>query len=75
MQSATLEIPDGMGVIVRTAGVGRSKEELDWDLEYLLGIWESIKAAVVSVPAPKLDLSRQQRGHQGGTRSSVIGSR
>jgi len=49
-----IEIPDGMGVIVRTAGVGRSKEELDWDLEYLLGIWESIKAAVVSVPAPKL---------------------
>jgi len=49
-----VEIPAGMGVIVRTAGVGRSQEELDWDLEYLLGIWESIKAAVVSVPSPTL---------------------
>jgi ribonuclease E len=43
-----LEIPEGMGVIVRTAGVGRSNEELTWDLEYLLGIWESIKMGVVS---------------------------
>jgi ribonuclease E len=49
-----LEIPDGMGVIVRTAGVGRSNEELEWDLEYLLGIWESIKTAVVSVGSPAL---------------------
>lgn len=49
-----LEIPDGMSVIIRTAGVGRSKEELSWDLEYLMGIWESIKAAVVKVPGPAL---------------------
>jgi len=49
-----LEIPDGMGVIVRTAGVGRSNEELTWDLEYLLGIWESIKTAVVSTTGPAL---------------------
>ena len=32
---AALQIPDGMGVIIRTAGVGRSAEELQWDLDYL----------------------------------------
>ena len=37
-----LEIPDGMGVIIRTAGVGRSAEELQWDLNYLLQLWEAI---------------------------------
>jgi ribonuclease E len=49
-----LEIPNGMGVIVRTAGVGRSNDELVWDLDYLLAIWESIKKAVVSVSSPAL---------------------
>ncbi len=49
-----LEVPEGMGVIVRTAGVGRSNEELTWDLEYLLGIWESIKTAVVGTTGPAL---------------------
>ena len=36
------DIPAGMGVIVRTAGVGRSSEELNWDLSYLLQLWEAI---------------------------------
>jgi ribonuclease E len=49
-----LEVPRGMGVIIRTAGVGRSIEELNWDMEYLLGIWEAIKKAVVERPAPFL---------------------
>ncbi|MCL4775949.1 MAG: Rne/Rng family ribonuclease [Gammaproteobacteria bacterium] len=49
-----LEVPGGMGVIIRTAGVGRSTEELNWDMQYLLSIWEAIKAAVVSRPAPFL---------------------
>jgi len=49
-----LEIPDSMGVIIRTAGVGRSKEELDWDLTYLMGIWDSIKQAVVTSSGPTL---------------------
>jgi ribonuclease E len=49
-----LEVPRGMGVIIRTAGVGRSVEELNWDMGYLLGIWEAIKKAVVSRPAPFL---------------------
>jgi ribonuclease E len=49
-----LNIPKGMGAIVRTAGVDRSPEELQWDLDYLLQIWEAIKAAVVQHPAPFL---------------------
>ncbi|MCC7257681.1 MAG: Rne/Rng family ribonuclease [Gammaproteobacteria bacterium] len=49
-----LEVPRGMGVIIRTAGVGRSVEELNWDMEYLLGIWEAIKKAIVGRPAPFL---------------------
>ncbi|MFK7976363.1 MAG: Rne/Rng family ribonuclease [Halioglobus sp.] len=40
-----LEIPNGMGVIVRTAGVGRSGEELQWDLNYLLQLWDAIHKA------------------------------
>ncbi len=49
-----LNIPNGMGVIIRTAGVGRSNEELTWDLDYLKGIWESIITAVDSTPGPAL---------------------
>ena len=49
-----VDVPEGMGVIVRTAGVGRSPEELKWDMDYLLGIWEAIKKAAVSRPAPFL---------------------
>ncbi|MGD8498776.1 MAG: ribonuclease E, partial [Chromatiales bacterium] len=49
-----LEIPTGMGVIVRTAGVGRSPEELQWDFEYLLSLWEAIQKAEAEYPAPVL---------------------
>ncbi|MFZ8890023.1 MAG: ribonuclease E/G, partial [Pseudomonadales bacterium] len=49
-----LTIEDGMGVIVRTAGVGRSSEELQWDLDYLGQIWEAIGRAVEENPAPQL---------------------
>lgn len=49
-----LEIPDGMGCIIRTAGVGRSEEELAWDLTYLLSIWDAIKQVVVDRPSPFL---------------------
>ncbi|MBT8443737.1 MAG: Rne/Rng family ribonuclease, partial [Gammaproteobacteria bacterium] len=49
-----LSIPDGMGCIVRTAGMGRSDEELNWDLDYLMGIWEAIQGAVRDNPAPAL---------------------
>lgn len=49
-----LQPPDGMGCIVRTAGVGRSEEELRWDLDYLLSVWERIKEVVITRPAPFL---------------------
>lgn len=39
---SVLDIPEGMGVIIRTAGVGRSPEELQWDLSYLLQLWTAI---------------------------------
>lgn len=38
-----LEIPEGMGLIVRTAGVGKDAEELQWDLNYLLQLWQAIE--------------------------------
>jgi hypothetical protein len=40
-----LEIPNGMSVIARTAGIGRSAEELQWDLNYLLQLWNAIDEA------------------------------
>ena len=49
-----LQIPDGMGAIVRTAGVGRSAEELQWDLDNLKTQWEQISAAAKDRPAPFL---------------------
>ncbi len=41
----SLIIPEGMGIIVRTAGVGRNQQELQWDLDYLLKVWQSIEEA------------------------------
>ncbi len=49
-----LTIPDDMGVIIRTAGVGRDAEELQWDLDYLLQVWRSVAEAALSKPAPFL---------------------
>ena len=51
---SALEIPNGMGVIIRTAGVGRSSEELQWDLNYLLQLWDTITKASDEVKAPIL---------------------
>ena len=51
---AQIEIPDGMGVIVRTAGVGRSSEELNWDLNYLLQLWQAIQNADETEQTPSL---------------------
>ena len=49
-----LEIPEGMGVIVRTAGVGRGQEELQRDVDYLLQLWQTIQRAGEESPAPAL---------------------
>jgi ribonuclease E len=49
-----LTIPDGMGAIVRTNGVGRSAEELQWDLDYLVQLWQSIEQASGARKAPFL---------------------
>ncbi|GIX36520.1 MAG: hypothetical protein KatS3mg126_2299 [Lysobacteraceae bacterium] len=49
-----LAIPEDMGVIIRTAGVGRDAEELQWDLDYLLLVWRAIAEAALSKPAPFL---------------------
>ncbi|SEM72527.1 ribonuclease E, partial [Halomonas caseinilytica] len=49
-----LTVPDKMGLIVRTAGIGRSPEELQWDLDYLVQVWESITGEAGKRPAPFL---------------------
>ncbi len=49
-----LNIPTGMSVIARTAGIGRSAEELKWDMSYLLQLWEAIESASKEVKAPEL---------------------
>ncbi len=51
---SNLEIPDDMGIILRTAGVGKSAEECQWDLNYLLQLWAAIKDAADKHPAPQL---------------------
>ena len=51
---ASLELPDGMGLIVRTAGVGKSAEALQWDLSFRMKHWEAIQKAAESRPAPFL---------------------
>ncbi|MFK7161200.1 ribonuclease E [Marinospirillum sp. MEB164] len=49
-----LNLAQSMGVIVRTAGIGRSSEELQWDLDYLIKVWDSINQAALQQPAPFL---------------------
>ncbi len=49
-----LNIPRGMGVIVRTAGVDRSVEELKWDLDYLVNVWQATGQASEGREAPFL---------------------
>lgn len=47
----TLEVPDGMGLIARTAAVNKSVEELRWDLNYLLHLWQAVESAAEGRPA------------------------
>jgi len=51
---AEIDVPNGMSVILRTAGVDRSVEEFTWDLNNLLAVWEAIKKTIVEQPSPFL---------------------
>ncbi|MCB8768243.1 Rne/Rng family ribonuclease [Acinetobacter soli] len=51
---ASLNMPRGMSVIVRTAGIGRSQEELQLDLQHLLDLWSQIQSTSSSGPSPML---------------------
>jgi ribonuclease E len=51
---AQMEIPKGMSIIARTAGIGRNLEELQWDLNYLKQLWDAIDGASESEKAPSL---------------------
>lgn len=51
---AQLEMPDGMSIIARTAGIGRDAVELQWDLNYLMQLWKAIDEAVKGNSAPLL---------------------
>src|SRR6266702_4081685 len=48
-----LQLPEGMSIIARTAGIGRSAEELQWDLNYLMQLWRAVEAASQSGVAGK----------------------
>ncbi|MBN4665681.1 Rne/Rng family ribonuclease [Pandoraea nosoerga] len=50
---AQLELPEGMSIIARTAGIGRSAEELQWDLNYLLQLWRAIEGAAHNIELPR----------------------
>ncbi len=49
-----LTIPEDMGLIVRTAGVGKNAEELQWDLDYLLQLWSAVESSAEKKGAPFL---------------------
>jgi len=51
---AALQIPENIGLILRTAGIGKGAEELQWDLDYLVQLWQAIDQAAVERPAPFL---------------------
>src|SRR5260364_145216 len=51
---AQLPLPEGTSLIARTAGINRSVEELQWDLNYLSQLWRAVQEAAASAPAPFL---------------------
>src|SRR5262249_51446920 len=52
--ASELEVPEGMGVILRTAGASRTKIEIKRDFEYLLRMWETVRDLTLKSTAPKL---------------------
>jgi len=51
---SNVEVPQGMSIIARTAGIGRNQEELQWDLDYLKQLWDAIEGAAKAEKAPSL---------------------
>jgi ribonuclease E len=51
---AQLRLPDDYSVIARTAGIGRTAEELQWDCDYLIALWDAVSKAAADRPAPFL---------------------
>jgi ribonuclease E len=52
--AADLDVPEGMGLIIRTAGAARTKQEIKRDFEYLLRLWESVRDLTLQSQAPSL---------------------
>jgi ribonuclease E len=52
--ASELEVPEGMGLIIRTAGAARTKQEIRRDFEYLLRLWESVREMTLQSTAPSL---------------------
>ncbi len=52
--AAELDVPEGMGLIIRTAGAARTKQEIRRDFEYLLRLWESVRELTLQSTAPAL---------------------
>ncbi|MDQ3560500.1 MAG: ribonuclease E/G, partial [Pseudomonadota bacterium] len=52
--ASELDVPEGMGVILRTAGANRTKTEVKRDFEYLLRLWENVRELTLRSTAPKL---------------------
>lgn len=61
-----LDVPSGMSTIARTAGIGRTTEELQWDLDYLLKLWE----AIVEAASPIYELVTEEDGGRRTTTTS-----
>jgi ribonuclease E len=70
-----LEVPPGMSMIARTAGIGRNAEELQWDLNYLLQLWRAIEGAATAQGRRLPDLSGRQPGHSRHPRLLPAGHR
>ena len=51
---SNLDVPEGMSIIARTAGIGRNEEEMQWDLNYLKQLWDAIEGAGKTEKGPSL---------------------
>jgi ribonuclease E len=63
-----LELPAGMSIIARTAGIGRTAEELQWDLNYLLKLWHAIEGAA----KPQYELTQDDPEQPGRKKTTYV---